>query len=278
MKFAMTKKELLDPALVKPKMEKSLKKTIQFLMENNESRLPFHYQHGFISEKESFVSIGDAKEVEKEWKQRKKGKTTQGEAVDKKKVAQGQVYYKAENKTFYFEVEAGVMKPKDVKEAFRSIAVMKKLVKKYEIVQGAVEAATESVQGAVEAVKESADDLLKMFQEFKQGEVKDFGKKKDGTNAQALISKGTAIAQRMASFLEGTPDKQVEKAKRVIEAKVQQVESAIGKAQGKKAAGSLDKVTTDINSAIEELLSNFAEEVDGIGDTLKATLNKLKGN
>lgn len=283
MKFAMNKKELLDKEIVGSKMEKSLKKTIDFLLENKGTKLPFYYQHGFISEKESFVSIGDAKEVHKEWKQRLKGKTTSGEKIDKKKVAQGQVYVDPETDVFKFEVEAGTMKPMEVKEAFKSIGIIKKKIKSnYEIIKGAVEAVADKVEEAVDTVKEavaggdSPDALISAFQSFKQTEIANFAKKKDGANAQALISKGKAIAEKMEAFLASNDDNKIAKAKTAIEAKVQQVEAAIGKAQGKKAAGSLDKVTSDINSAIEDLLSNFSAEIDGIGDTLKSTLNKLK--
>lgn len=283
MKFAMNKKELLDKEKVGSKMEKSLKKTIDFLLENKGTKLPFYYQHGFIDDKQSFVSIGDAKEVHKEWKQRLKGKTTTGEKIDKKKVAQGEVYVDPETNIFKFEVAAGTMKPMEVKEAFKSIGIIKKKIKSnYEIIKGAIEEAADKVEGAVEAIKDvvtggdSAETLIDAFKGFKQTEIANFAKKKDGANAQALISKGKAIVQKMEEFLASNDDKKVAKAKTVIEAKVNQVEAAIGKAQGKKAAGSLDKVTNDINSAIEDLLNNFASEVDGIGDTLKTTLNKLK--
>lgn len=294
MKFAMTSKELKNKEVVAAKMEKSLKKTIQFLEENKGTRLPFYYQFGYISEQESFISIGEAKEVHKEWKTRLKGKGHEG-AIDKKTVAAGEVYVDEETGVFKFVVKAGLMKPAQVKIAFKSVGAIKKKIKQnYEIItseapvveeegsstldnaKNAVETVKDAAENVMENITASAEELVAAVQEFKKNEWETFKGKKDGANGQAVLAKGKVLSQQLEAILSKEDNKKAVQAKKFVDAKVEQVEGALSKAKGKKAAGSLDKVATDIHSAIEDLLSNFGEEVDGIGDTLKATLDKLK--
>ncbi len=298
MKFAMTSKELKNKEVVATKMEKSLKKTIQFLEDNKGTRLPFYYQFGYISEQESFISIGEAKEVHKEWKARLKGKGHEG-TIDKKTVAAGEVYVDEKTGVFKFVVKAGLMKRAQVRIAFRSVGAIKKKIKEnYEIVtseapvveeegsstldnvknvvEGAVETVKDAAENVMENIAASAEELVAAVQEFKKNEWETFKSKKDGANGQAVLAKGKVLSQQLEALLAKEENKKAVQAKKFVDAKVGQVEGALSKAKGKKAAGSLDKVATDIHSAIEDLLSNFGEEVDGIGDTLKATLDKLK--
>ncbi len=138
--------------------------------------------------------------------------------------------------------------------------------------------------------------LLALFNKFKKEELHTFfvKKEKNAANAKALIVKGKAIAKKMNNFIAEQPmDEAVKGALATINNKVAEAEALIAKAKDKKAKAeakakdkkakakdkkadtAIDTMANDIDVEINDLLNNFASEIEGLDD-LKTVLNKVK--
>lgn len=132
MKTNIKLKDFLDKETLQKNLETKIKKATMALSKQTGLSLPFQYEFEYFDDGGSFLSIGIAKELQNVFqKQRSKGqgKDSSGKAVkvDKKKVAYGQITC---NKAGIYEflVEGGILKKMQLKQAIKSIGILKKLI------------------------------------------------------------------------------------------------------------------------------------------------------
>jgi len=291
MKCPISKKDFADKANLSKKLDKALKKPVKHLEQNAKERLPFYYEYGYISEKESMIAIGKAKDLHKIYKKRVKGKGEGSEKVDKKKVAFGEVF-RDEDGTYKFLVKAGKMKFQEAKKAIKSLKFLKKKIgDKFEILKGEVQeeetpeaspTTDDSSKQDAGALKEMGEKLTKAYKVFRAKELKAFSEKKNSATIKAVLKKGPAISKKMAEFIASAADQGLDDAIATIEAHKAKLDETVGKiqdavksAQNKKATGEIDKVAADISASIDELLNAYAADIESIGG-LKEALESVK--
>lgn len=130
MKNGLNKKLFADKALLQKNLPKYLKRTLLALANKKVTQLPFYYEGQHFEDGSPFITIGEAKEVHKIFKQErvkgKGGKDEQGKIIklDKKLVAYGTVVLSADG-VFDFQLEQGFLKKQALKAAINQFTLLK---------------------------------------------------------------------------------------------------------------------------------------------------------
>lgn len=284
MKCPINQKDFRDKANLGKKLNTALKKPVGYLLKNTNQRLPFYYEFEYI-DGDSFVAIGVAKELHKIFKKRVKGNEN-GEKLDKKKVAFGEVFVD-DNGVFKFLVQHGTMKPMQAKQAIKSVGFLKKNIgDKYEILKGEVVEETEDTTDEdvsdeplnADALKKLGEQLVKAYGAFRNTELAAFSKQKNAATIKAVITKGAAISKKMLEFLAeadentalATLSTTVQQHKTKLDETVNKIKDAVKAAQAKSANGEVDKVKSNIEGLVSDLLKNYASEIESIGGLKEA--------
>ncbi len=281
MKCPINQKDFRDKEKLGKLLNTALKKPLNYLNKNNGERLPFYYEYGYISDKESFLSIGIAKEIHKIYKKRVKG-SENGEKIDKKKVAFGEVFID-EFGMYNFIVRAGMMKPMEAKKAIKSINFLKKNIgDSFEILKGDpisdeemdamenMEATDDSDSDSdMSSTASSSSDVTALakkvmaaYAAFRATELAAFAKQKNSETIKAVLTKGKAISKKMDEVLgQSTDDLQddllsLEGAKSKLDDTLGKIEAAVKSAQDKKSNVDLGVKVDSIREMLDFIKSH----------------------
>lgn len=202
MKINIKAKQFLDKEQLAKILDNRLKKPVHFLQKNIGEALPFCYEVDYFSAGNSFISIGETKEVERLFKlKRSKGQGENGK-IDKKKVAYGTVKCTAEG-VFQFVVAGGIMKKMEAKGAIKSISFLKKNIgDKFEILGGEpVENEMDNEEATTEAVIKPLDQQLQNKIEKMQGNYQQLSAAINTANPKAVQRNIDKFKQRIENWL-----------------------------------------------------------------------------
>ncbi len=155
MKNGLNKKIFEDKALLQKNQVKYLKKGLLALAAKKIPELPFYYEVGHFEDGSDFITIGEAREIHKIFKQeRVKGngsKDAQGkiQKINKKLVAYGTLCLN-DSGQYDFQIDQGFIKKTHLKGSINHVALLKqKIGQNFLITKGGVVATEED--SAIEA-------------------------------------------------------------------------------------------------------------------------------
>lgn len=163
MKFQLKLKKLTQkPDDAETIMSAQLKKAIKWLKANPNTPVPFCYGVDFFGEGRPLLTLCEAKEIDKHFKQKRvkgQGFDENGKVikVDKKKSACGTVMVKDD--IFEFCYSHGLMKTMEVKNVFKAIPIVKKEIgQDYTIIKGEMASGEDAEEVSDETTETSTGD------------------------------------------------------------------------------------------------------------------------